>query len=126
MNVRPISILVVDDNLDSARSMEMLLALDGHTVAVATDGNEAVARVLELKPDALMLDIGLPGMNGYEVARAVRSSAGLEHVRLFAMTGYGTHDDKVRAAEAGFDAHFAKPVDYDALQALLRRLFPAA
>jgi CheY-like chemotaxis protein len=117
-----IRVLVVDDNVDSAESMALLLSLDGHEVRTAFDGPGALARAAEFGPEAVLLDIGLPGMDGYEVARRMRELPGLENALMIAITGYGQDDDRARSRAAGFDHHLVKPVDPEALSALLDSL----
>jgi CheY-like chemotaxis protein len=116
-------VLVVDDNRDAAESLAILLRAGGHDVRVAYDGPSALGLVRESPPEAVLLDIGLPGMSGYDVARAL---CGVEGVRplLIALTGYGQHDDRERAHEAGFDLHFVKPVDLSRLERALATLDP--
>lgn len=114
-------ILLVDDNLDLVHSMAILLRLEGHHVDIATQGIEAVAMARLLRPEIILLDIGLPRMNGYEVARELRGMPELCGVRLYAVTGYGTAADRERALAAGFDGHFSKPIDHEQLQRLLRQ-----
>lgn len=114
-------ILVVDDNLDSAESLALLLGLQGHEVKTAGDGPAAIAAALSFRPEIVFLDIGLPGMNGYEVARKIRTEPGLDGAFLIAMTGYGQEEDVRQAMEAGFDRHLVKPMDFGALDSLLRR-----
>lgn len=106
-------ILVVDDNVDAATSLAMLMRMAGHTAALAYDGLEALRLAAADPPDAVLLDLGLPGLDGYAVARRIRAMAGLEHTRLIAMTGYGRDEDKRLAGEAGFDAYLVKPVTLD-------------
>jgi CheY-like chemotaxis protein len=117
-------ILVVDDNVDAAESLAMLLELDGHVTQIAASGEEALEAAPGFQPDTVFLDIGLPRMNGYEVARRLRAdprmSAGL---RLIALTGWGSEDDRRKAQEAGFDRHLVKPVDPEGLAQVLA--FPA-
>jgi CheY-like chemotaxis protein len=115
-------ILVVDDNEDSARSMALLLKFEGHEVRMAHDGPETLRIAREFRPRIVLLDIGLPGMNGYEVARKLREDPPVENVLLIALTGYGREEDRRRSREAGFDYHLTKPVDYDALNALVGSL----
>jgi CheY-like chemotaxis protein len=115
-------ILVVDDNVDAAESMALLLGLGGHAVRTAHDGPSGIQAARELAPDVVVLDIGLPGMNGYEVARALREDPRLRAVILIALTGYGTTEDRGRALGAGFDHHLTKPVDPEALDALIKSL----
>jgi CheY-like chemotaxis protein len=110
-------VLVVDDNADAAESLADLLRMLGHDVELAYDGPTAVAKVGSSMPDAVFCDIGLPGMSGYDVARAVRS--GGRRVRLVALSGYAQPEDVKRATEAGFDAHVAKPPDPEHIARLL-------
>jgi PAS domain S-box-containing protein len=114
-------VLVVDDNRDAAESLAMMLQLAGHATHVAHDGLQAVGAASVLRPDVVLLDIGLPKLNGYEAARRIRAEAGSRPVRLIAISGWGQEDDKRRAAEAGFHHHLTKPVDPDALLALIAR-----
>jgi CheY-like chemotaxis protein len=97
----------------------MLMELDDHVVEAASAGPEALAKLDAFAPDVVLVDIGLPGMNGYDVARAIRARPGGGAERLVALTGYGQQDDLDRAREAGFDHHLTKPVDYGKLSALL-------
>lgn len=113
------SILVVDDNQDSANSLGMLLRLSGHKVQTAYDGPSALAAARENTPEVILLDIGLPGMNGLEVARQVREDAHLKHVVLVALTGYGQEEDRQRTQSAGFNAHLVKPVELEQLKKIL-------
>jgi PAS domain S-box-containing protein len=113
-------ILVVDDNIDSARSMGLLLRrMWGQVVEVAHDGEEALEKALTFRPDLILLDIGLPGMSGYEVAERLRTRPEAEAVMLVAMTGWGNEDDLRRSRESGFAHHLVKPVDLDALRDLI-------
>jgi signal transduction histidine kinase len=104
-------VLVADDNRDIAETMAEVLRLEGHEVHLAFDGNEAFERYQRLKPDVVLLDIGMPGLRGDEVARLIRSQPSGLHVRLVAITGWGQPSDKENALEAGFDVHLTKPVD---------------
>jgi signal transduction histidine kinase len=112
-------VLVVDDSTDTARAMARLLGVEGYDVRVAHDGRAAIDAARDRRPDVVLLDIGLPGMNGYEVARAVRRDPDLAGVTLIAISGYGQDHDRRRSADAGFDHHLVKPVDYGVLYALL-------
>ena len=112
-------ILVVDDNVDAAESLAMLLRLQGQEVETAHDGQDSLERARAWRPSLILLDIGLPHMDGYEVARRLRREVGLEGATLVALTGYGQEDDRERAGRAGFDHHFVKPLDLAALHALL-------
>jgi signal transduction histidine kinase len=111
-------VLVVDDNVDAADSLAILLRLDGHHVALAYDGPQAIELAQAERPNVILLDIGLPGMDGYEVCRRLRES-GFDGARVIAMTGYGQDKDRQRAIEAGFDEHTVKPVALAALKRLL-------
>jgi PAS domain S-box-containing protein len=112
-------ILVVDDNADAAETMALLLETCGHDTAVVHDGLSALAKAAEMEPDVVLLDIGLPGMDGYEVARRLRQNPTTRHAVLAALTGYGQVRDVERARDSGFDKHFTKPVDIEVLQAFL-------
>jgi len=111
-------VLVVDDNCDAAESLAMLLRMDGAEVEVAFDGDAAVKAAVRFQPEAILLDIGLPKMDGYSAARAIRREPSCSKVLLVAMTGWGQEEDKRRALEAGFDAHLVKPVSPDALMGI--------
>jgi signal transduction histidine kinase/ActR/RegA family two-component response regulator len=111
-------ILIVEDNADSRELLTLILERLGHRVYAAADGPSGVSEALELQPDVLLIDIGLPGLDGYAVARHVRAALG-HQVYLIALTGYGQPEDRRRAFDAGFDAHFSKPVDIDAIDRLL-------
>ncbi|MEO8856032.1 MAG: response regulator [Burkholderiaceae bacterium] len=108
-------VLVVDDNQDSADSMSELLGLLGFATAVAYDGIEGLARVRELRPRVAILDLGMPGMSGLELARHVRCEDWGRDMLLIALSGWGREHDRQQSASAGFDHHFVKPVDLDAL-----------
>jgi CheY-like chemotaxis protein/anti-sigma regulatory factor (Ser/Thr protein kinase) len=114
----PLRVLVVDDNADVLTSMTMLLELEGHAVTTAQDAESTYRAVQDVEPDVVLLDLGLPGADGYEVARRLRATFGTD-LLLVAVTGYGQSEDRLRARAAGFDHHLLKPVDFDALQALL-------
>jgi PAS domain S-box-containing protein len=122
---RPVSapsrILVVDDNQDAADSLAMMLALDGHEVRQTYAGAHALACLREFRPDVVLLDIGLPGMDGFEVARRIRAQPDGARVRLIALTGYGQESDKSRTRAAGFDEHLVKPVELRILHDALAR-----
>ncbi|KQP35850.1 CheR family methyltransferase [Pseudorhodoferax sp. Leaf274] len=113
------SVLVVDDNVDGADGLAQVLALDGHLVATAYDGHEAVHKAATVRPDVVVLDIGLPGMDGYQVARVLRGSAATAGATLIALTGYGQPEDLARSKAAGFDRHLVKPVDLDVLSQMV-------
>ncbi len=112
-------ILIVDDNRDNAESLARLLQLMGYETAIAYDGVSAVDSAETFRPFAVLLDLGLPGLDGYEVARRIRAQSWGKDVTLVAATGWGSADDRRRSREAGFDHHMVKPVDLDELAKLL-------
>ena len=114
-------ILIVEDNDDARDALRMLLELDGHVVEAAAEGMQALDIARGKDPDVALVDIGLPGIDGYEVARRIRTS-GSRRPLLIALTGYGQPEDRRRATEAGFDSMLVKPVDPSALSELLARL----
>ncbi|HET9598550.1 MAG TPA: ATP-binding protein [Anaeromyxobacteraceae bacterium] len=114
-------VLVVEDNLDNAETLKDVLQMKGQDVAVAHDGPGGVARAMEMRPDVVLCDIGLPGLDGYEVARRIRAEAGRAPF-LVALTGYARPEDRRAAIEAGFDDHLAKPVDVQHLVEILERV----
>jgi len=117
---RSLRILVVDDNRDSAHSMAMLLKIKGHLTHTAYDGLEAVEAAVTFRPDAVLMDIGLPTLDGHEACRRIREQTSDKAIRLIALTGWGQDEDRQKTQEAGFDAHLVKPVDFDELLKLLR------
>jgi len=119
---RGVRVLVVEDNVDAAETLADLLRLWGYEVGVVYDGQAAVETAPGFRPDAVLLDIGLPRMNGYEVARWLRRQPDLGGVLLIAVTGYGQASDRARGHEAGFDHHLVKPVDIELLRRLLSEL----
>lgn len=121
---RPLRVLLVDDNADAVWPIARLLGLRGFDTQVALSGSEALTQVVHAPPDVLVLDIGMPSPDGYEVARAVKAMPDAQAVRLIAATGWGQPDDVERTRRAGFDAHLVKPLDLDELVAALRRLCP--
>jgi PAS domain S-box-containing protein len=110
-----LTVLVVDDNPDAASTLQALIEINGHRCVTERDGVNGIARARELLPDVVLLDIGMPGMNGYEVARALRAQPELEGVLLVAVTGYASDEDRQEAFESGFDLHLCKPVTYEQL-----------
>jgi two-component system CheB/CheR fusion protein len=110
-------ILVIEDNVDAARSIAEVLETEGHRVHVATDGLSGIAMARALKPEVVLCDIGLPDIDGYEIARAIRADDELRSTRLIALSGYAQPEDRLRAMEAGFDDHLRKPPSLDALLA---------
>jgi CheY-like chemotaxis protein len=121
----PLRILVVDDNIDAADSMAMLLQFGGHETRIANDGVQAVSTAEAFRPDVILLDIGLPRMNGHEAAAEIRRQPWAEHTALIAMSGWGQDADRQRSREAGFDHHLVKPVDHNVLKHLLAAVEPA-
>jgi CheY-like chemotaxis protein len=113
-------IIVVDDNDDQVHSLAMLLTMMGHTVSQATSGPEAIAQALEFRPDVMLVDIGMPGMEGYEVARRIREKPGMQNVLLVAQTGWGGDIERQRSREAGFDDHLVKPLNPATLDEVLK------
>jgi CheY-like chemotaxis protein len=120
--VAGLRILVADDNPDSAKSLGMLLKLAGNDTRTAFDGLEAVGVADEFRPDVILLDIGMPRMNGYDAARHIRGQSWGERAVLIALTGWGQDGDKLRSREAGFDHHMVKPLETAALMRLLESL----
>ena len=116
---RGVRVLVVEDNVDAAESLAALLRLWNHDVQVVHDGLAAIEAAREQRPEVVLLDIGLPGLDGYQVARRLREDLGLDHALLVAMTGYGQPEDRRRSREAGIQHHFVKPVEPDVLRSLL-------
>jgi CheY-like chemotaxis protein len=102
--------------------VQLLLEQSGHVVETAVDGLDGLAKLGQFHPDVALIDVGLPGMDGYELARAARSRPETRDIRLIAITGYGQAKDRQKAVDAGFDLHLAKPVDPAALRELLARL----
>ena len=115
-------VLIVDDNRDSADSLAMLMQITGNKTYMAHDGVEAVEAVEKYRPEVVLLDIGLPGMDGHEVCRRVREQPWGKDIIVIALTGWGQEDDRRKSEEAGFDGHLVKPVDYDKLLELLASL----
>ncbi len=115
-------VLVVDDNVDAAVSLGMLLKLVGQDVRVAYDGPTALRQAIDFRPELILLDIGMPMMDGYEVCRRLRRQSGLEKTTVVALTGWGQDEDRRRSHEAGFDLHLVKPVEPSALERLIEGL----
>ena len=114
-------VLVVDDNHDMASGLAKLLSLIGHDVQIAYDGRTAVELALKHCPEVVLLDIGLPGMSGYDVARQLRQECACRNALIIAITGYGQEEDFRKSKEAGFDHHLVKPIDYHALLTVMAR-----
>jgi CheY-like chemotaxis protein len=119
-SVPPSRVLVVEDNADSAEGVAALLRISGLEVEIAADGPSALKLCRDFRPDLVLLDIGLPGMDGYEVGRRLRQILGAD-ARIVALTGYGHDEDRRRASRAGIDEHVLKPIRPEAIEALLRR-----
>ncbi len=118
-------ILIVDDNKDSAISLGLMLKIMGHDTQMAHDGLEGVAMAAAFRPDVVLLDIGLPRLNGYDVCRRIREQPGGERVVILALSGWGQDEDKRRSKEAGFNFHMVKPVDPAELEKFLAGLLLA-
>lgn len=114
-----LSIVVCDDNIDAADTLSFLLKGQGYSVITTYSGPDALCLIESAKPHFAVLDIGLPGMTGYEIAKTIRAQSWGKSIVLIAVTGYGFESDKQRAAKAGFNYHFTKPVELDALERLL-------
>jgi two-component system CheB/CheR fusion protein len=114
-------VVIVEDNCDARNMVSQLLRLDGYQLSAAADGVEGCQVILRERPDVALIDIGLPGMDGYEVARRVRAELGGHPIRLVALTGYGRSEDRQAVRDAGFDEHLVKPVDLDDLTRVLRK-----
>lgn len=114
--------LVVDDNEDAANTLAMILKLEGHEVDTAYSGAEALGRIEEFDPAVVLLDIGLPGLDGFQIAERIRAQPRHRNVRLVAITGYGQDADRARTREAGFASHLVKPVDFTELKRVLDSL----
>jgi len=117
-------VLIVDDNQDGAESLAILLQLGGHETHTAHDGQQAIEDAERLRPDIVLLDIGLPRLNGYEVCRRIREQPWGKELSMVAVTGWGQQEDRRRSQEAGFDTHIVKPVEPEALMDLLASLPP--
>ena len=122
---RTCRVLVVDDNAHSAESLAQIIKLWGHDSRIAYSGPEAISLAREYGPDVILLDIGLPGMDGCDVARVLRNDPRCRGAVLLAMTGYDRDEDRQRVRDSGFDRHLVKPLELDALEALLARLTTA-
>jgi len=123
-DIEPLRVLVVEDNRDTANTLTTLLAHWGHRVRTVYDGAQALAAERDFRPDVVLLDIGLPGIDGYEVAKQLRVQMAGQPLSIVAISGYGREEDKRRAHEAGCDHHLTKPPARDELQSLLQRRTP--
>jgi PAS domain S-box-containing protein len=122
----PLRILVVDDNQDAAQSLGMMLEGDKHSVRVAFSGQEALSTVATFRPNLILMDLGMPGMDGLEATRRIRSQEAIAQPAIIAITGWGQESDRARSKAAGLDEHLVKPVDIDQLQALMAKLCHAS
>ena len=118
-NGQTLRVLVVDDNVDATKTLELLLEASGHDVRTAHNGPTALEIAVKFRPDIVLLDIGLPDIDGYEVARRLRQHSDLSGVVLVAMTGYGNETDKLRSHDAGFNHHLIKPADFGKVKEIL-------
>jgi CheY-like chemotaxis protein len=114
-------VLVVEDNLDTLRSMTLLLRESGHSVEYAINGYAALETARRFKPQVVLLDLGLPGMDGFELCRRLKSEADLRHCRVVAVTGYAQDDYRERSKQAGCELHLVKPVDPQVLLSVLEK-----
>ena len=119
---RSLRVLIVEDNLDAAEMLDMAVSQLGHVTKLAHDGAAAITSAGEFAPDVILLDIGLPVMNGYAVAQALRAQPRFNHVHIAAVTGWGQDEDRRKARDAGFDSHFTKPLASAAVEELLARV----
>ena len=119
---RPVRALIVDDNSDAAVALSLLLQLGGHTTVLAYEGIEALRAVAEFKPDIVLLNLGLPGMDGYELARTIRRQPELGNPLLVAVTGSNAPEDRLRTTQAGFDEHLTEPVEISMIELLVMNL----
>lgn len=118
-NGTPARVLIVDDNADAAHTLASLLTLAGHEVRTALHAKECLAMVADRAPDVCIVDIGLPGMDGYELARRLKAEPATRSLHLIALTGYGQPSDREKALRCGFDDHMTKPVHINALETAL-------
>jgi CheY-like chemotaxis protein len=116
--IRP-RVLIADDNIDAAETLATLLRLDGHEVMVAQDGRGAIEHTRRARPEIIFLDLGMPGMDGFEAARRLRELPEGAQAMIVALTGWGQAADRVRTLDAGFDAHLVKPVDHGQISGVL-------
>jgi CheY-like chemotaxis protein len=120
---RPRRILVVDDNPDTAESFALVLRAMGHEVESVTDPLDALPAARRVAAELVFLDIGMPLLDGYELARALRKAFGFEKIHIVAVTGHGMPEDRARARVAGFDAHVTKPADPDVIESIVKTIF---
>ena len=117
-------VLVVDDNEDIALSMSMILKKIGHTVAVANDGEHAVAMAESFRPDVILMDIGMPRMNGYEACATIRKTEHGKRIHIIAVSGWGQEEDRKKSQDAGFDGHVVKPMEKATLERVIAEAKP--
>lgn len=117
-------VLLVDDSVDAAEAMSMLLETLGHDVRTLHDGPSALAAVDTFAPEVVILDIGLPGMDGFEVARQMRARPATKGALMIALTGYGGENDRQKSRDAGFDHHLVKPVSFTAIEDVIAKSLP--
>jgi CheY-like chemotaxis protein len=115
----PRRILIIDDSRDAAHTLKMLLGKVGHQVEVVTDGASGIETARRSAPEIIFCDIGMPGMDGYQVAAALRADETTRNAYLVALTGYGQDDDQTKALQSGFDKHLTKPVGWSTLQSII-------
>lgn len=115
-------ILIVDDSVDNAESLSMLLGLKGHETQLAFDGESALRKAEAFSPDMMLLDIGLPILSGIEVCRRIRGRPWGRDMRIVAVTGWGQDEDRRKCADAGFDHHLVKPIEYEQLEHILKSM----
>ena len=115
-------ILIADDNLDAAESLQLWLQLAGHEVAIAANGTDALSVAEKFRPEVALLDLGMPDLSGFDVARGIRAAPWGRGIILIALTGWGQEEDRRRTAEAGFDHHLTKPIPPDTIEELVRTL----
>jgi two-component system CheB/CheR fusion protein len=118
-------ILVVDDNKDAADMLNVALTMDGHDVRTVGDGLRVVAEARAFRPDIVLLDLGLPGLSGFEIAKTLKTARDTTAIVLIALTGYGQQEDRLQTRAAGFDDHLVKPVDLDSLRNAIERVAPS-
>jgi CheY-like chemotaxis protein len=124
MQMTPLQVLVVEDDVEAAESMAALLELEGHSIEIAHAGPEALDAARRFMPDLVLMDLGLPGLDGCSVATQIRREPMFDGTLLVALTGWGREADKLAALDAGFDLHLLKPVGWDALREVLARAVP--
>lgn len=122
MKQKALCVLVVDDNEDQARSLSMLLENSGYDSHACHNSQDCMELIDRLQPDVVLLDLGMPGVTGYEIAEVIKGEDDLRHVRIFAVTGHGLPLDRIQTKLIGFDGHFLKPVDFEDLEICLKAI----